>query len=111
VAYFIDEVVEQLDLSAIYDDYRDSRGQPPYQPKMMVKVLICAVIKGIHSSRKIETALYEDERIALHYRPKAKRDPREDALLARFGERAPERLVDAAKVKAAHRWKTSENPP
>lgn len=60
VAYFIDEVVEQLDLSAIYDDYRDSRGQPPYQPKMMVKVLIYAVIKGIHSSRKIETALYED---------------------------------------------------
>lgn len=60
MAYFIDEVVEQLDLSAIYDDYRDSRGQPPYQPKMMVKVLIYAVIKGIHSSRKIETALYED---------------------------------------------------
>jgi transposase len=60
VAYYFSEVVEQLDLSAIYSDYRDLRGQPPYQPVMMVKVLIYAVARGVHSSRKIERALYED---------------------------------------------------
>jgi len=60
VAYFISEVVEQLDLSAIYNNYSDLRGQPPYHPLMMVKVLIYALVKGIHSSRKIEQALYED---------------------------------------------------
>ncbi len=58
--YFISEVVDQLDLSSIYNDYRDSRGQPPYEPRMMVKVLIYAMKKGVHSSRKIEKALYED---------------------------------------------------
>lgn len=60
VAYYVDEVVEQLDLSAFYSDYRDPRGQPPYHPVMMVKVFIYAVIRGIHASRKIERSLYED---------------------------------------------------
>lgn len=43
---------------------------------------------------------YADGRVALYARPKAQRDRWEDAVLARFGERAPERLVDAAKVKS-----------
>lgn len=42
---------------------------------------------------------YTDGGIALYVRPKAVRQKWEDALLVRFGERAPERLVDAAKVK------------
>ncbi|MGQ9919554.1 MAG: exonuclease [Bryobacteraceae bacterium] len=42
---------------------------------------------------------YADARIALYVRPKAVRQKWEDALLARFGKCAPERLVDAAKVK------------
>ncbi|ACA59324.1 beta-lactamase domain protein [Candidatus Desulforudis audaxviator MP104C] len=42
---------------------------------------------------------YADSRIALYVCPKAVRQKWEDALLARFGERAPERLVNAAKVK------------
>lgn len=43
---------------------------------------------------------YGDSRITLYFRPKAKRDRWEDELLARFNERAPERLVDAAKIGA-----------
>lgn len=58
--HFINEVVEQLDLSEIYCKYRELRGNPPYEPRMMVKVLVYAMSKGIHSSRKIERALYED---------------------------------------------------
>lgn len=38
LAHFINEVVEKLNLSAIYDDYSELRGQPPYEPVMMVKV-------------------------------------------------------------------------
>ena len=53
-------MVEDLDLSEIYQNYRGRRGQPPYEPKMMVKIFIYGVVKGIFSSRKIEKALYED---------------------------------------------------
>lgn len=59
-AHFIDEVVEKLDLSAIYNDYREKSGQPPYDPVMMVKIHIYAISKRVLSSRKIEKALYED---------------------------------------------------
>jgi len=63
-AHFINEVVDGLDLSAIYGDYV-LKGQPPYNPTMMVKVLIYALTKGIRSSRKIEKALYDD--VALRF--------------------------------------------
>jgi transposase len=59
-AHFVNEVVENLDLSAIYDSYDELRGNPPYDPRMMVKIWIYAFMKGIRSSRKIETALYDD---------------------------------------------------
>ena len=58
--HFVSEVVENFDLSKIYKSYRETRGMPPYEPKMMVKVLIYSITKGILSSRKIERALYED---------------------------------------------------
>ena len=58
--HFINEVVEQLNLSEVYRGYRELRGSPPYEPRMLVKVLIYAMSKGIQSSRKIERALYED---------------------------------------------------
>jgi transposase len=62
LALFISDVVDQLDLSAIYRAYEtgDSRGQPPYHPAMMVKVLLYAYCTGLPSSRKIERATYRD---------------------------------------------------
>lgn len=60
LAYFISEVVEQFDLSAIYGAYESSRGQPPYSVLMMVKVWLYAFSQGIRSSRRVEKALYED---------------------------------------------------
>jgi transposase len=62
LALLISDVVEELDLSAIvgsYDD-GDGRGQPPYHPAMMVKLLLYAYCVGKPSSRKIERATYED---------------------------------------------------
>jgi len=42
LAYFIIDVVERLDLSEIYGSYAgDGRGQPPYNPSMMVSLIHC----------------------------------------------------------------------
>lgn len=61
LAYFVSDVVEHLDLSAIMKRYQDEeRGYPPYHPRMMVKVLVYAYCVGVPSSRKIEKRLEED---------------------------------------------------
>ena len=54
--------MDELDLSAIFDAYEqgDGRGQPPYHPLMMVKVLVYGYCVGVTSSRKIERATHED---------------------------------------------------
>lgn len=59
LAYFIMDVVNGLDLSAIYQSYDSSKGgQPPFDPKMMTGLLLYAYCVGIASSRKIEKAAY-----------------------------------------------------
>ena len=60
LARFISDVVDELDLSAIFSSYerRDDRGQPPYHPRMMFKLLLYAYCTGEPSSRKIEEATY-----------------------------------------------------
>ena len=61
LAYFISDVVDHLDLSAITERYsNEERGYPPYHPAMMVKVLLYAYCIGVASSRKIEKHLCED---------------------------------------------------
>src|SRR3989441_1305637 len=62
LALFIRDGVDELDLAAIYRSYEtgDGRGQPPYEPAMMVKVLLYAYCTGLRSSRKIEQATYRD---------------------------------------------------
>ena len=61
LAYFISDVVDNLDLSAIMERYvGEERGYPPYHPAMMVKVLLYAYCTGVASSRKIEKRLCED---------------------------------------------------
>ncbi len=66
LARFINEVVDELDLSAIFREYEgDGRGNPPYNPAMMIRVLIYAYSTGVFSSRKIERKLYED--VAFRY--------------------------------------------
>jgi transposase len=59
LAFFIMDVVGELDLSGIYNTYSRSRaGQPPYDPRMMASLILYAYCMGIPSSRKIETATY-----------------------------------------------------
>jgi transposase len=53
--------VEEMDLGALYADYRaDGHGRPAYDPKMMVALLLYAYAKGNRSSRGIERACQED---------------------------------------------------
>ena len=62
LALFLSDVVDTLDLAPIFDDYEqgDGRGQPPYHPAMMVKLLIYGYCMGKPSSRKLERASYEE---------------------------------------------------
>ncbi|MBI2685566.1 MAG: IS1182 family transposase [Acidobacteria bacterium] len=61
LAYFVSDVVDQLDLSAIYAVYeKELRGQPPYDPRMMTKVLVYGYCVGVYSARKIQRRLVED---------------------------------------------------
>src|SRR5512143_288101 len=61
LANFVSDVVDQLDLSEIEAVYeRDTRGQPPYNPRMMTKVLLYGYCTGVFSSRRIQTALIDE---------------------------------------------------
>jgi hypothetical protein len=55
LAYFVSDVVDNLDLSAMDAVYgTEKRGQPPYDPLMMTKVLVYGYCIGVFSSRRIE---------------------------------------------------------
>jgi len=62
LARFLVDVVDALDLGAIYGSYeeKDGRGQSAYSPEMMVRVLLYGYCTGIYSSRKIQARTYED---------------------------------------------------
>ena len=61
LAYFVSDVVDQLDLSAIESVYEEEdRGQPPYHPRMMTKILLYGYCVGVFSSRRIQKKLVED---------------------------------------------------
>lgn len=62
LAFFISEVVDEMDLSAFYRGHEetDPRGNQPYHPAMMLKILIYAYATGTFSSRRIAQKIEED---------------------------------------------------
>ena len=62
LAWHVSELVEGLDLTAFHAPYSgaDGRRNQPYDPRMMVKVLLYAYATGTFSSRKIARKLEED---------------------------------------------------
>ena len=61
LAHHVSDLVDALDLSAFYAPYEgDGRRNAPYEPSMMVKVLIYAYATGVFSSRAIARKLEED---------------------------------------------------
>jgi len=61
LVYFVSDVVDQLDLSAMHAVYeKEKRGQPPYDPGLMTKLLVYGYCTGVFSSRRIQKRLQED---------------------------------------------------
>lgn len=61
LARFIAEIVdEHLDVSRIRAAYTEGRGAPPYDPRLMVRLLLYGYTTGIRSSRAIERRCTDD---------------------------------------------------
>ena len=61
LAHHISDLVDDLDLTAFYAPYEgDGRRNAPYEPRMMVKVLLYAYATGVFSSRRVARRLEED---------------------------------------------------
>src|SRR5436309_331763 len=95
LAWFLIDAVAEMDLDALYAAYRvDWRSRPPYDPAMMVSVLLYAYARGIRSSRVIERACEEDVAfgvLAAQQRPDVDRPPehtRQPHAKATSGRRA-----------------------
>ena len=85
LARFIAELVSELDLSAILDEYErgDGRGKCAYHPEMMTRLLLYAYAVGQPSSRQIERASYTD----LAYRYLAANQHPDHDTIANFRQR------------------------
>ena len=81
LAWFILDVVAELDLSGFRARYRqDGRGGAAYDPELLLGVLVYAYCVGERSSRKIEKRLIED----VAYRVLAANQQPDHATIARF---------------------------
>jgi len=91
LALFVNDVVEELDLSEIKKSYQrnDSRGRPAYHPAMMTKLLVYGYCTGKYSSRKIEKATQED----IGYRVLACNEHPDHASIADFRKKNLEVLA------------------
>src|SRR5918992_3288906 len=90
LAWFVIDAVGEMDLEAFYAAYRaDGRSRPPYDPAMMVAVLLYAYARGIRSSRVIERACEED----VAFRVLAAQQRPDHATIARFVERHQEAIA------------------
>jgi transposase len=62
LAWFILDVVDQLDLGPFLKAYRaDGHGRAAYEPRMLLAVLLYACCTGVRSSRQIEQRCHEVE--------------------------------------------------
>lgn len=89
LAGFVIDVVEGLDLEAIYRVYRaDGHGRPAHEPAVMVALLLYAYSVGVRSSRAIERRCVEDVAfrvIAVNCQP-------DHVTIARFRQRHQQAL-------------------
>jgi transposase len=66
LARFVAELVDEvLDLAPILADYTEKRGFPPYDPRLMLRLLIYGYTTGVRSSRAIERKCVDD--VAFRY--------------------------------------------
>jgi transposase len=84
LAWFVLDVVAELDLSCFYSDLReDGRGGASYDPAVILAVLVYGYCVGERSSRRIERRLFED----VAFRVVGANQQPDHATLARFRAR------------------------
>jgi Transposase domain (DUF772) len=89
-AWFILDVVDQLDLDPFYRPYRaDGHGHPAYDPKLLLGVLLYAYAIGVRSSRQIEQRCHED----IAFRVLAANQAPDHVTIARFRARHEQALA------------------
>ena len=59
VAY-LNDLVDELDLSPLLAAHDEPRGKPPYHPALMLKLLLYGYASGVRSSRKLEARCAAD---------------------------------------------------
>jgi transposase len=90
LAWFILDVVDQLDLTAFYRVHRDDgHGHPAYDPKTLLGVLLYAYAIGVRSSRQIERHCHQD----LAFRVLAGNQAPDHVTIARFRVRHQQALA------------------
>jgi transposase len=90
LAWFILDVVDQLELGSFLKAYRaDGHGRAAYQPRMLLAVLLYAYCTGIRSSRQIERRCHED----LAFRILAGNSTPDHVTIARFRVRHEQALA------------------
>jgi transposase len=81
LAWFVSDVVDQLDLAPFYRVHRDDgHGHPAYDPKALLGVLLYAYAVGVRSSRQVERRCVED----LAFRVLAANQAPDHVTIARF---------------------------
>jgi transposase len=102
LAWFILDVVDQLDLAPFYRAHRDDgHGHPAYDPKTLLGALLYAYCIGVRSSRQIERRCQED----IAFRVLAANQLPDHVTIARFRVRHEQALagflVESLKLCAA----------
>src|SRR5574341_1010738 len=102
LAWFILDVVDQLDLTPFYCQHRDDgHGHPAYDPKLLLGVLLYGYCIGVRSSRQLERRCTED----IAFRVLAANQTPDHVTIARFRARHQQALagflVESLKLCAA----------
>ena len=102
LAWFVGDVVDQVDLAPFYRAHRDDgHGHPAYDPKTLLGVLLYAYAIGVRSSRQIERRCAED----VGFRVLAANQTPDHVTIARFRVRHEQALagflVESLKLCAA----------
>jgi transposase len=90
LAWFILDVVDQLDLEPFYRQHRaDGHGHPAYDPETLLGVLLYGYCLGVRSSRQLERRCHED----IAFRVLAANQLPDHVTIARFRARHQQALA------------------
>jgi transposase len=90
LAWFVRDVVDQLDLEPFLRGYRDDgHGHPAYDPKLLLGVLLYGYCLGVRSSRQLERRCRED----IAFRVLASNQLPDHVTIARFRVRHEQALA------------------